>query len=364
VLVGEQGPVVIDFPQVVSAGGNNAARAMLLRDVNNLTASLGRWAPELLDTWYGEEMWALFEAGSLHPESELTGFFEPTTHGRSRCRAPCDRGRAPGSVDPPAGARSRGRRGLGANRDRAGERRSAIPHRPSASRCRPARVTPRVRMASGNPISRAMRAKRKPEYTISDEPTTSIASADCNAAQADCTRSRGTFFAEEQHNVRFQQAAAARQGGGRKRLKSRPSRSASPSGAVAAGDCGPLGMLVDQPRLHGVPRHPRARTPRHTTVSMRPCRSTTSRCPARACRPSTFCVTSSRHLPACFQRRQRRVALVGRGVSPPSASRRNCAPSSAPQHQRIAHETLVGDRRLAFPLPVGDRGNPECRNGC
>ncbi|WP_313206582.1 PA4780 family RIO1-like protein kinase [Stenotrophomonas sp.] len=75
VLVGPDGPVVIDFPQVVSAGGNNAARSMLLRDVNNLTAYLGRFAPDLLDTWYGEEMWALFEAGSLLPDSELTGTF-------------------------------------------------------------------------------------------------------------------------------------------------------------------------------------------------------------------------------------------------------------------------------------------------
>ncbi|HEV8692883.1 MAG TPA: PA4780 family RIO1-like protein kinase [Lysobacter sp.] len=76
VLVGPDGPVVIDFPQVVSAAGNNAARRMLLRDVNNLTASLGRWAPELLDTWYGEEMWALFEAGALQPDTALTGAFE------------------------------------------------------------------------------------------------------------------------------------------------------------------------------------------------------------------------------------------------------------------------------------------------
>lgn len=75
VLVGPDGPVVIDFPQVVSAAGNNAARTMLLRDVNNLTASLGRWAPELLDTWYGEEMWALFEAGELRPDTALTGRF-------------------------------------------------------------------------------------------------------------------------------------------------------------------------------------------------------------------------------------------------------------------------------------------------
>lgn len=77
VLVGPDGPVIIDFPQVVSAAGNNAARTMLLRDVNNLTASLGRWAPELLDTWYGEEMWALFEAGNLQPDTRLTGRFTP-----------------------------------------------------------------------------------------------------------------------------------------------------------------------------------------------------------------------------------------------------------------------------------------------
>ena len=75
VLVGPDGPVVIDFPQVVSAGGNNAARSMLLRDVNNLTAYLGRFAPELLDSWYGEEMWALFESGELLPDSPLTGTF-------------------------------------------------------------------------------------------------------------------------------------------------------------------------------------------------------------------------------------------------------------------------------------------------
>ena len=53
-----------------------AARTMLLRDVNNITASLGAWAPELLATWYAEEIWALFEAGELHPDSELTGLFE------------------------------------------------------------------------------------------------------------------------------------------------------------------------------------------------------------------------------------------------------------------------------------------------
>ncbi len=80
VLVGPDGPIVIDFPQVVSAAGNNAARTMLLRDVNNLTAYLGRSAPELLDTWYGEEMWELFQAGELLADTELSGDYTPDEH--------------------------------------------------------------------------------------------------------------------------------------------------------------------------------------------------------------------------------------------------------------------------------------------
>ena len=75
VLVGARGPVIIDFPQVVSAAGNNAARAMLLRDVHNLRDTLGRFAPELGHTHFGEEMWALYERSELRPESELTGRF-------------------------------------------------------------------------------------------------------------------------------------------------------------------------------------------------------------------------------------------------------------------------------------------------
>ena len=75
VLVGVEGPVIIDLPQVVSAAGNNSARAMLLRDVNNITATLGRFAPELLATRFGEEMWAHFERGELAPDSVLTGKF-------------------------------------------------------------------------------------------------------------------------------------------------------------------------------------------------------------------------------------------------------------------------------------------------
>lgn len=80
VLVGPEGPVIIDLPQVVNASGNNSARTMLRRDVSNITISLSRFAPELLDTWYAEEMWALFELGELHPDTELTGEFEFDEH--------------------------------------------------------------------------------------------------------------------------------------------------------------------------------------------------------------------------------------------------------------------------------------------
>ncbi len=75
VLVAPDGPVLIDFPQVVNAAGNNAARALLLRDVHNLRDTLGRFAPELNDTHYGEEMWALYETGELRADSVLTGQF-------------------------------------------------------------------------------------------------------------------------------------------------------------------------------------------------------------------------------------------------------------------------------------------------
>ena len=75
VLVTGQGPVIIDFPQVVSAAGNNAARDMLLRDVHNIRDSLARFAPELKSTHFGEQMWALYEKGELQADSKLTGEF-------------------------------------------------------------------------------------------------------------------------------------------------------------------------------------------------------------------------------------------------------------------------------------------------
>ncbi len=73
VLLAPQGPVIIDFPQVVNAASNNAAFALLERDVNNIRSTLGRFAPQLLQTEFALEMWSLYEQGELHPEVALTG---------------------------------------------------------------------------------------------------------------------------------------------------------------------------------------------------------------------------------------------------------------------------------------------------
>ncbi len=76
VLLASDGPVIIDLPQAVNAAGNNNAAAMLMRDVENMTRYFGRFAPELLNTYYGPEIWDLYERGRLRPGVTLTGKFE------------------------------------------------------------------------------------------------------------------------------------------------------------------------------------------------------------------------------------------------------------------------------------------------
>jgi RIO kinase 1 len=79
VLLDVDGPVIIDLPQAVNAAGNNNAFAMLERDVDNMRSSFGRFAPELLETEYALEIWALYEAGELTPDSALSGRFARDT---------------------------------------------------------------------------------------------------------------------------------------------------------------------------------------------------------------------------------------------------------------------------------------------
>ena len=75
ILLSHDGPVIIDLPQAVDAAGNNHAQRMLLRDVQNLNNYFGRFAPELLRSQHGDEIWDMFRRGVLHPATPLTGHF-------------------------------------------------------------------------------------------------------------------------------------------------------------------------------------------------------------------------------------------------------------------------------------------------
>lgn len=79
ILLAADGPVIIDLPQAVNAAGNSEAQVMLARDVDNLARFFGTFAPQLLDTQYSQEIWALYEAGELHPGVPLTGHVEADT---------------------------------------------------------------------------------------------------------------------------------------------------------------------------------------------------------------------------------------------------------------------------------------------
>jgi len=76
VLVDDYGPVVIDLPQAVDAAANNNSKRMLTRDVDNITNYYAQFAPELKQTQYAKEIWALFEAGELSADIELTGLYD------------------------------------------------------------------------------------------------------------------------------------------------------------------------------------------------------------------------------------------------------------------------------------------------
>ena len=80
ILLDDYGPVIIDLPQVVNAAANNHARQFFERDLKRITAYYALFAPQLSESQYAGEIWALYEAGELHPELELTGEFAEDVH--------------------------------------------------------------------------------------------------------------------------------------------------------------------------------------------------------------------------------------------------------------------------------------------
>ncbi len=73
VLMGAEGPVIIDVPQAIEAANHPQARRLLLRDVANLRAFFARFAPELAMSRFGEEMWRCYERGELGPDTTFSG---------------------------------------------------------------------------------------------------------------------------------------------------------------------------------------------------------------------------------------------------------------------------------------------------
>lgn len=73
VLLGSQGPVLIDFPQAIYVAENNNVRWLLKRDIDNITRYFSRFVPELAMTDFGSEIWSLYERGKLDWDTPLTG---------------------------------------------------------------------------------------------------------------------------------------------------------------------------------------------------------------------------------------------------------------------------------------------------
>jgi RIO kinase 1 len=78
VLASRDGLVIIDLPQAIQATANNAF-ALFERDLLQLAAFFGRYAPEILETNYAKEIWKIFQNGKLKPDTKLTGLFTEST---------------------------------------------------------------------------------------------------------------------------------------------------------------------------------------------------------------------------------------------------------------------------------------------
>jgi len=80
VLMGADGPVVIDFPQAVDASSNQNARKLLVRDVDNLHRFISGYVPGRQPPPFAQEMWQLYERGELTPDTKLRGRYSAPKH--------------------------------------------------------------------------------------------------------------------------------------------------------------------------------------------------------------------------------------------------------------------------------------------
>jgi RIO kinase 1 len=73
ILMGSDGPVIIDFPQAVDASSNLNARKLLVRDVDNLHRFISKVIPGRQPPPFAQEMWKLYERGELTADTKLHG---------------------------------------------------------------------------------------------------------------------------------------------------------------------------------------------------------------------------------------------------------------------------------------------------
>jgi RIO kinase 1 len=131
VLVGWNGPVVIDFPQVVGAAHNSQAERFFLRDLENLRRFFANLDPKLGGTNDGDEIWRAYVRRQLRPDFVPSGrAVEPPARGAEAPRH-AHRGRP----HPGQAARERG----------PGERRDRPRGAPHVEPRSPARVDERAR---------------------------------------------------------------------------------------------------------------------------------------------------------------------------------------------------------------------------
>ena len=162
ILMGAEGPVLIDFPQAVDPAHNLNARKLLLRDVKNLTSFLSRYAPRLKHTQFGPEMWDLYERNRLSPDTELTGRFKSS-------QKKADVGSLLEDIlEMEREARER-REALGLPPARRA-RRPVVPQEPEAEEPRPAKPRRRKKKKDGPTAAQGTPAPARPETATADPP--------------------------------------------------------------------------------------------------------------------------------------------------------------------------------------------------
>ena len=95
ILIARDGPTIIDMPQVVDAAGNNLAREILRRDLQNVVEHLAHYDARLLRYRHcGDALWRHYQSGSLDESTQPEeGSVRGDRQGHGRREQLAERGR-------------------------------------------------------------------------------------------------------------------------------------------------------------------------------------------------------------------------------------------------------------------------------